>query len=70
MTKSAIITGAFHKEEKLREGAGNGAIVVVDIADIVRVELELVVVEVPVRRVVEANLGIRILSLPIRITRV
>jgi len=40
-------------EERLRKDGGRGPIVVVRIVDIVRVELELVVVEVEVRSVVE-----------------
>ena len=47
-------------EERLREKRGRRAIVVVGIVDIVRVELDLVVVEVEVRSVIEANIGIRI----------
>jgi hypothetical protein len=40
-------------EERLREEDGRGTVVVVRVVDIVRVELDLVLVEVEVRRVVE-----------------
>lgn len=43
----------------LRKEARGRTIVVVGIADPVRVELDIAVVEVEVRRVVEANIGLR-----------
>ena len=45
-------------EERLRSEARRGAIVVVGIVDIVRVELDLVVVEVEVRGVLELAIAI------------
>ena len=47
-------------EERLRREARGRAIVVVDIADIVRVELDLAVVEVEVRSVREVAITVRI----------
>lgn len=46
-------------EERLRTEPRGGTVVLVRIADPVRVELNLAVVEVEVRSVVEANIGIR-----------
>lgn len=48
-------------EKKLREERRHRAIVVVGIVDEVRVELDLVIVEVEDRRVVEPTIGIRII---------
>ena len=53
----------FAVEERLREEAGRRPIVVVEVRDIVRVELDLAVVEVEVRRVVERTIGVQILPL-------
>ena len=50
-------------EKRLRNGTGGRAIVVVGIVEPVRVELDPVVVEVEVRGVVEAIIGIRIFVL-------
>ena len=55
-------------EERLREKRGRRAIVVVGIVDIVRVELDLVVVEVEVRSVVPLAISIVILPLSTHIT--
>ena len=52
----------------LRNGAGRGTVVLVGIVDIVRVELDLAVVEVEVRRVVELAIAIVVLLPPIRVT--
>ncbi len=45
--------------ERLREEPGSGTVVLVGIVNPVRVELDLAVVEVEVRRVVEANIRLR-----------
>lgn len=50
-------------EERLREKAGDGAIVLVGVAHPVSVELDIVVVEVEIRRMVEPAIGIRIVVL-------
>jgi hypothetical protein len=47
-------------KERLREDGRGGTIVLIGIVDIVRVELDLVVVEVEVRRLVENTIGFRI----------
>jgi hypothetical protein len=52
---------AIYPKERLREEPGGGTVVVVRIADIVRVELHLVVVEVEVGRVRELTIAIRII---------
>ncbi|MEI8061363.1 MAG: hypothetical protein WCG99_03670 [Candidatus Berkelbacteria bacterium] len=52
-------TGVFLSKERLREEAGRRAIVGIGIADPVGVELDLAVVEVEVRRVVELAIGLR-----------
>lgn len=49
-------------EERLREEAGGGAEVLVSVVEPVRVELELAVVEVEVRRVLELTIGFRIFA--------
>jgi len=56
---------SFKKEERLRKEPGGRAIVVVDIAHVVRVELDLVVVELEVRRLGEVTVGIWFLPLSI-----
>jgi hypothetical protein len=56
-------------KERLRTEPRRRPVVVVGIVDKVRVELDLAIVEVEVRSVVEANIGIQILFLPIRGTR-
>jgi len=48
-------------EERLRDEAGGRTIVPVRIVDIVRVELDLAIVEVEVRGLVEIAIGIRII---------
>ena len=53
----------------LRNEAGRGTIVLVRMVDRARVEPDLTVEPVEVRSVVEANSGIRILSLPICVTK-
>ena len=50
----------FVKLERLRNERRRGTVVVVRIVEPVRVELDLAVVEVEVRGVIEANIGIRI----------
>ncbi len=47
-------------KEELRNETGGRPVVVVRIRHVVRVELDLVVVEVEVRGLVEADIGIRI----------
>ena len=47
-------------KERLRGETRGGTVVLVRIVDVVRVELDLVVVEVEVRSVTEADIGIRI----------
>ena len=61
--------GAFCNNERLRNDTRGGTIVLVRIVDRVRVELDLAIVPVEVRSVVEADIGIRILSLPIYFTK-
>jgi hypothetical protein len=56
----------FLKGERLRREPRRGAIVVVGIVNIVRVELDLVVVEVEVGRLREHAITVRILLPPIR----
>jgi hypothetical protein len=53
------------KKERLRNETGGRAIVVVDIVDILRVELDLVVVELEVRRLGEVTIGIWFLPLSV-----
>ncbi|MBI2627717.1 hypothetical protein HYW72_02170 [Candidatus Nomurabacteria bacterium] len=55
----------FCNNERLRNDTRRRTVVLVRIVDRVRVELDLAVVEVEVRSVVEVDTGIRILSLPI-----
>ena len=50
----------FVKWERLRNESRGGTVVVVRIVDPVRVELDLAVVPVEVRGVIEASIGIRI----------
>ena len=52
-------------EERLRKEPRRGTIVVVRVTHVVRVELDLAVVEVEVRRVVEPAISVWILLLPI-----
>ena len=52
----------FSFEKKLREKNGRRAIVVVGIVNEVRVELELAIVEVEVRRVVELTISVRYIA--------
>ena len=52
-------------QEALRDEGRRRAIVLVRVADMLRVELDLAVVVVEVRSVVEADIGIRILPLSI-----
>jgi len=47
---------------RLREEAIHRCVVLIDIVDIVRVELRLVVVEVEVERLVEITIGFRIFA--------
>jgi hypothetical protein len=54
----------FTRGEKLRREPRRRTHIVVGIVDIVRVELELVVVEVEVRRTIEVAIRIGILPLP------
>jgi len=61
---------AFCVRETFRKVARRGAIVVVGIVGPVRVELDLAVVELEVRGVVEAIIGIRLLSVSIRTTNI
>ena len=49
-------------EERLRQERGGGTIVLIGIVDIVGVELDLAVVELEVRRVVEVAIGGRIIA--------
>ena len=55
-------TAGHCDEERLRKEEGSGAIVLVGIVDIVRVELELVVVDVQDRRLHELAIRIRIIA--------
>ncbi len=48
---------------RLREEPGSRTVVVVRVVDIVRVELELAVVPVEDRRVLEATIGLRIFAI-------
>lgn len=59
---------AFCVSETFRKNTRGRPVVVVGIVGPVRVELDLAVVELEVRGVVEAIIGIRLLSLPIRVT--
>jgi len=56
-------------KERLREDSRNGTIVVIRIVNIVRVKLDLAIVEIEVQRLVESTIGIRLLSLFIQVTR-
>jgi hypothetical protein len=56
-------------KERLREDSRDGTIVVIRIVNIVRVKLDLAIIEVEVRRLVEVAIGIRLLSLFIQVTR-
>jgi len=58
----------FSQKERLRNEPRGSTIVVVRIVNEVRIELNVVVVEVEVRRVVEADIGVRILPLSVRDT--
>jgi len=49
---------AFYSWERLRDETGSRAIVVVGIGHMLRVELDLVVVEVEVRSVVEVTIAV------------
>lgn len=60
----------FVNEERLRNEAGRGTEVVVSIVEPPVVELDLVVVEVQVRRVREAIVVARFLPLPVCVTRI
>ena len=60
LTRKGAREDAFSDKEILREEAGRRAIVVVGIAVPIRVELDLAVVKVEVRSVIEANARIRI----------
>jgi hypothetical protein len=65
-----VVLGIFIPaiEERLRSDAGSGTKVVIRVVNPVRVELELVVVEVEVRCVDELAIAIRILPLPVHNT--
>lgn len=52
-------------KERLREGGGGRTIVVIGIVEPVGTELDLAVIELEVRGMVEADIGIGILSLSI-----
>ena len=52
--------------ERLRNETRRRTVVVVGIVNVVRVELDLAVVEVEVRSVIKANIGVRNLPLSIR----
>ncbi len=52
----------FCNSERLRNDTGGRTVVLVRIVNRVRVELDLAVVEVEVRTVVEADTGIRIIA--------
>ena len=54
---------ALCEVERLRNESRRGTVVVVGIVEPVRVELDLAVVEVEVRGVIEADIGIRIICL-------
>lgn len=56
-----ILLGCLLYKERLRNETGSRPVVRIGIVDEVRVELDLVVVEVEVGSVVEANIGIRII---------
>jgi len=53
---------SFYKE-RLREEAGRGTEVLIHVLDLVGVELDLVVVEVEVQRVVERAIGVPVNAL-------
>lgn len=57
--KKGVRGTPIYREERLREETGRGTVVVVRIVDLVRVELELVVVEVEDRGVRELALVAR-----------
>ncbi len=59
----------FVMKGRLRNETGRGTVVRIGIVEPVRVELDLAVVEVEVRSVIEANIGIRNLPLLIQSTR-
>ena len=61
---NGVLLGAICSEERLRKERRRRAIVIVRIVDLVRVELELVVVEVEDRRVRKLALVTRHLSSP------
>ena len=63
--KASATADAFRTKERLRSEPGSRPEVVIRIVEIVRVELELVVVEVEVQRVREAAVGIWILPSPV-----
>ena len=63
MTGKGIPKDAFSDKERLREERRRGTVVLVGIVDLVRVELDLAVVEVEDRRVREVAIGIRIIAL-------
>ncbi len=64
--KASASADAFLTKERLRSEPGSRPEVVIRIVNIVRVELELVIVEVEVRRVREVAIGVWILPLPVR----
>ena len=61
---------AFCVSKTFRKTARRRPIVVVSIVSPVRVELDLAVVELEVGSVIEAIIGIWLLSLPIRVTNI
>jgi hypothetical protein len=66
LTRKGAREDALSDKETLREEAGCGTEVSVGIAVPLRVELDLAVVEVEVRSVIEAVVRVRILSPPVR----
>lgn len=63
--KASAMADAFQTKERLRSEPGSRPEVVIRIVNIIRVELELVVVEVEVRRVREVVIGVWILPSPV-----
>ena len=55
------LKGVFYHEKKLRDEPGDRPEVVVRVVDRIRVELDLAVVEVEVRGVVEADIRVRLI---------
>ena len=68
LTEKGVPRDTFSRKERLRDEARSRTIVVVRIANMVRVELDLAVIEVEVRRVVEADIRVRLLPLSVRDT--